>query len=124
MQREPSFPSFTPTGGELIQYAAEKFGDKTFVVLEDRRYSFTDVERESRALAKGLLASGAGKGTRVALLAANSPDWIIGWLAASRMGCVVSLLNTYSKSRELAYTLRHCDAQMILMVDGHLGHDY
>jgi acyl-CoA synthetase (AMP-forming)/AMP-acid ligase II len=124
MKRDVSFPSFVPTSGELIKHAAQKYGDKTFVVLEDRRLSFSDVERESALLARGLLASGAGKGTRVALLAANSPDWIIGWLAATRIGCVVALLNTYSKARELSYTLRHCDAQIVLMVDGHLGHDY
>ncbi len=124
MQREVSFPSFTPTSGELIKYAASKFGDKAFVVLEDRRFSFAEVERESRELARGLLAAGAGKGTRVALLAPNGPEWIIGWLAVTRIGGVCVLLNTYSKARELAYTLRHCDAQMILMVDGHLGHDY
>ena len=52
MNREPSFPSFTPTSGELIKHAAAKYGDKTFVVLEDRRYSFAEVERESRELAR------------------------------------------------------------------------
>src|SRR5689334_19561438 len=124
MKRDVSFPSFTPTSGELIKHAAQKYGDKTFVVLDDRRLSFNDVEEASRRLAKGLLASGAGKGTRIALLAPNSPDWIIGWLAATRIGCVCVLLNTYSKARELSYTLRHCDAQVVLMVDGHLGHDY
>jgi acyl-CoA synthetase (AMP-forming)/AMP-acid ligase II len=124
MKREVSFPSFTPTSGELIKQAAQKYGDKTFVVLEDVRLSFNDVERASATLARGLLASGAGKGTRIALLAPNGPEWIVGWLAATRIGCVCVLLNTYSKARELSYTLRHCDAQMALMVDGHLGHDY
>jgi acyl-CoA synthetase (AMP-forming)/AMP-acid ligase II len=124
MAREVSFPSFTPTSGELIKYAASKFGDKTFAVLGDRRVSFADIERDSALLARGLLASGAGKGTRVALLAPNGPEWIIGWLAATRIGCVVALLNTYSKTRELGYLLRHSDAQVVLMVDGHLGHDY
>jgi acyl-CoA synthetase (AMP-forming)/AMP-acid ligase II len=124
MKRDVSFPSFTPTSGELIKHAAQKYGDKPFVVLEDVRLSFNDVEEASRRLARGLLASGAGKGTRVALLAPNSPEWIIGWLAATRIGCVCVLLNTYSKARELSFTLRHCDAQVVLMVDGHLGHDY
>jgi len=122
--REVSFPSFTPTSGELIKYAASKFGDKTFVIAGDRRVSFNDVERESALLGRALLASGAGKGTRVALLAPNGADWIIGWLAATRIGCVVALLNTYSKARELSYLLRHSDTQIALMVDGHLGHDY
>ena len=123
-QREVSFPSFTPTSGELIKYAASKFGDKTFVVIDDWRVSFAEMERDSALLARGLLASGAGKGTRIALLAPNGPAWITGWLAATRIGCVVALLNTYSKARELSYLLRHSDAQFVLMVDRHLGHDY
>ena len=57
-------------------------------------------------------------------MAPNGPAWITGWLAATRIGCVVALLNTYSKARELSYLLRHSDAQHVLMVDGHLGHDY
>jgi acyl-CoA synthetase (AMP-forming)/AMP-acid ligase II len=75
-------------------------------------------------LARGLLASGAGKGTRVGLLAPNGPDWILGWLAAARIGCVVSLLNTYYRERELGWILRHADVQVLLTVDRHLGHDY
>jgi acyl-CoA synthetase (AMP-forming)/AMP-acid ligase II len=70
------------------------------------------------------LASGVGKGTRVGLLAPNGPAWIIAWLAASRIGAVVSLLNTYSLERELSWTLRHADVQVLLTIDHHLGHDY
>jgi len=44
-------------------------------------------------MAKGLLASGVGKGTRVGLLAPNSPEWVVAWLAATRIGAVVPMLN-------------------------------
>ncbi|MEQ1787963.1 MAG: class I adenylate-forming enzyme family protein, partial [Acidimicrobiales bacterium] len=70
------------------------------------------------------LASGAGKGTRVGLLASNSPEWIVGWLGVTRIGAVAILLNTYSKAKELGWVLRHSDAQVLLTVDAHLGHDY
>lgn len=122
--RSVSFPSFTPTAGELIKFAAAKYGDKVLAVLGTDRLTYTDCEARSAELARGLLASGAGKGTRVALLAPNGPDWIVGWLAAARIGCVVTLLNTYAKARELGWVLRHSDAQILLMVDRHLGHDY
>jgi acyl-CoA synthetase (AMP-forming)/AMP-acid ligase II len=121
---EPSFPAFAPTAGELIRASAAKFGDKTFAVLGDERLSYAQADERSARLARGLLASGVGKGTRVALLAPNSPDWIVGWLAAARIGGVVALLNTYSKARELVWTMRHCDAQVLLTVGTHLGHDY
>ncbi len=123
-ERSPHFPAFTPTSGNLIRSCAERFGDKAFAVLGDDRLTYAQADARSAELAKGLLASGAGKGTRVGLLAPNSPEWIIGWLAATRIGCVVALLNTYGKARELSWILRHADIQVLLTVDAHLGHDY
>ncbi|MGQ0831129.1 MAG: class I adenylate-forming enzyme family protein [Microthrixaceae bacterium] len=124
MPRSPFFPEFTPTSGELIRACAARWGHKTFAVLGDERLTYAEAEARSAEVAKGLLASGAGKGTRVGLLAPNSPEWIIGWLGATRIGCVVALLNTYSKAGELAWILRHADVQVLLTVDAHLGHDY
>ena len=40
------------------------------------------------------------------------------------MGGVAVLLNTYNKAKELGWLLRHSDAQVLLTVDRHLGHDY
>jgi acyl-CoA synthetase (AMP-forming)/AMP-acid ligase II len=119
-----SFPPYTPTAAELIRACAAKYGDKELAVLGDQRLTYTAAEAQSAQLAKGLLASGAGKGTRVGLLASNSPEWILGWLAAARIGCVVALLNTYSKAGELGWVLRHADIQVLLTVDRHLGNDY
>lgn len=124
MPRAPHFPEFTPTSGALIRTCVARHGDTTFAVLGDERVTYAEVEERSARLARGLLACGAGKGTRVGLLAPNGPEWIIGWLAASRIGAVVALLNTYSKARELGWVLRHADVQILLTVDAHLGHDY
>jgi acyl-CoA synthetase (AMP-forming)/AMP-acid ligase II len=122
--RQPSFPDYPPTSAQLIRHCAAQWGDKVFCVLEDRRVTYREVDERSALLARGLLASGAGKGTRVGLLAANSPEWIVGWLAITRIGAVAVLLNTYNKARELGWILRHSDAQVLLSIDGHLGHDY
>jgi acyl-CoA synthetase (AMP-forming)/AMP-acid ligase II len=119
-----SFPKFVPTSGELIRECAARFGDKPFAVLGDHRLGYAEAEARSARLARGMLASGVGKGTRVGLLAPNGPDWIVGWLAATRIGAVVALLNTYAKARELGWVLRHADIQLLLTVDHHLGNDY
>ena len=121
---DPSFPDFTPTTGELARSAASRWGDKTLAILGDERLSYADADARSARLARGLLASGAGKGTKIGLLAGNSPDWIVGWLGITRMGGVAVLLNTYNKAKELGWLLRHSDAQVLLTVDRHLGHDY
>ena len=120
----PAFPDFTPTAPALVRTCAERHADRTLAVLGDERLSYAEAEARSAAVAKGLLATGAGKGTRVGLLAGNGPDWIVGWLGIARMGAIAVLLNTYSKAGELAWLLRHGDVQVLLTVDGHLGHDY
>jgi acyl-CoA synthetase (AMP-forming)/AMP-acid ligase II len=120
----PSFPGFTATAGGLIRECALRHGDRLFVVLGDERLTYAEVEERSARLARGLLASGVGKGSRVGLLAPNGPDWIIGWLAAARIGAVVSLFNTYAKARELGWVLRHSDVALLLTADRYLGHDY
>ncbi|WP_426574709.1 class I adenylate-forming enzyme family protein [Aquihabitans sp. McL0605] len=124
MTRSPSFPPFLPTSGTLIRTGAERWGDRPFVTLGDHRLTYGEAERASARLAKGLLVSGVGKGTHVGLLAPNSPEWVVGWLAATRIGAVVALLNTYNKTTELRRTIRHADLQLLLAVGAHLGHDY
>ena len=123
-EREVFFPPHQPTAGVFINHRAAEHPDTPLVVLGDRRVTYEEVNIQSRALARGLLANGAGKGTRVGLLAPNGPDWIIGWLAATRIGALVTLINTYQKPRELDRTLRHADVQVLLTVGQHLGHDY
>lgn len=123
-ERRLRFPDHELTAGAFTAHVAEAWGDRDLVVLGDRRLTYREVVNASTCLAKALLASGVGKGTHVGLLAPNGPDWIIGWLAATRIGAVTILLNTYYKPRELTWVLEHADVEMLLTVDGHLGHDY
>ena len=118
------FPPFEPTIPHLIRAAAATHADRMLAVLGDHRMTYADANTASAAIAKGLLAAGVGKGTRVGLLAPNSPDWIAAWLALGRIGALGVLLNTYYKTRELDWVLRHADVQVLLSVPGHLGHDY
>jgi acyl-CoA synthetase (AMP-forming)/AMP-acid ligase II len=122
--RSPHFPPFTPTTGELIRTSAAAHGDHPLAVLGEEVLTYAAADARSAEIAKGLLASGAGKGTRVGLLAGNSPAWILGWLGITRMGGIAVLLNTYSKAKELAWVLRHADVQTLFTVDTHLGHDH
>jgi acyl-CoA synthetase (AMP-forming)/AMP-acid ligase II len=121
---EPSFPPFTATSGTLVRWCAQRWGDKPFVALGDRRLTYAEADARSAELAKALLVSGVGKGTHVGLLAPNGPDWVVAWLAATRVGAVVALLNTYNKSAELSRAIRHSDQAVLLTVGRHLGHDY
>jgi acyl-CoA synthetase (AMP-forming)/AMP-acid ligase II len=119
-----AFPDYTPTVPAFIRNGAERFGPKTLITLGERRVSYAEANAESADLARGLLAAGIGKGTRVGLLMPNGPDWLLAWLAAARIGALVVPINTFYQSRELGWILRHADVHTLLTVPGFLSHDY
>src|SRR5262249_12559572 len=90
----------------------------------DRRITYAELERRSAAFARGLLAAGAGKGSRIALLVPNGIEWVVSFFGIVRVGAIAVGLNTFYKERELAWTLRHCDAQQLVTAAEFLGNDY
>jgi acyl-CoA synthetase (AMP-forming)/AMP-acid ligase II len=115
---------FRPTIPELLRRAAERHGDADYVVSVDRRCSFVDAERMTRALAKQMIAAGVGKGTRIGIAFPSGVDWMLGWLAAARIGAIASLLSSTYRPRELREALRIGDVDLLLAPRTMLGDDY
>ena len=118
------FPDFEPTLPVFLETRTAAFGKRPLILLDDERISYAEAASRSAKLARGLLASGVTKGTRVGLLMPNGPDWVVAWLAAARIGAVVVPLNTFYKARELCWVLRHADVHSLLMVPDFLNNDY
>ena len=105
---------YKATLGECISRAADLFGDRDFIVLPGERATFSHVDRESRRLAKTMLASGIGKGTRVGLFYTYGVDWVVAWLAASRIGALVMPFSTIYTPSELRTVLGIGDVAVLL----------
>jgi acyl-CoA synthetase (AMP-forming)/AMP-acid ligase II len=108
----------------LIEDLVSQFGDRPQIEDAGGSLSFSEVCRQSAILARGLLAAGVGKGSKVGLLLPNGRDWVAAWSAVTRIGAVAVLLSTFSKPRELAYVLRHADIDTLLTADRFLNNDY
>jgi len=117
------FPDYAPTIPEFIR-AGERFAKRLLIVLESRRLGYGEAAERSARLARGLLASGVGKGTRVGILGPNGPEWLLAFLAATRLGAVAVPINTFYQPRELGWILRHADVHTLLSAPGLLGHDF
>jgi acyl-CoA synthetase (AMP-forming)/AMP-acid ligase II len=115
---------FRPTIPELLRRAVAEHGNADFVVSVDRRCSFVDAERITRTLAKQMIAAGVGKGTRVGIAFPSGVDWMLGWLAAARIGALVSLLSSTYRPRELREALRIGDVDLLLAPRAMLGDNY
>jgi acyl-CoA synthetase (AMP-forming)/AMP-acid ligase II len=98
----------------LLRRQVRMHADRTLLACDDTRLSYAEAEARSRRLARGLLASGATKGSHVALLFPNGAEFIIGALAAARIGAVVVPLSTLSTADELRWLLAHSDSAFLL----------
>ena len=98
--------------------------DHVLLVVDDARLTYGEAERRSAELARALLAAGAGATTRVALLYPNSPEFVVAWLAAARIGAVSVPLSTFSTSAELVGLLGGADVVQLLAAPGYRSQDY
>jgi acyl-CoA synthetase (AMP-forming)/AMP-acid ligase II len=114
---------FPPTIPEVLRHAVEHWGDRDFIVTPDRRMTYADADAASGRVARGMLAAGLGKGSRVGLFFTYGQDWVVAWLAASRIGALVMPLATTYRPAEIRAVLRIGDIDTLLTAPSVLGHD-
>ena len=112
------------TVGALLRQQAESRGPHPLLVCDADRLSYADADRRSATLARGLVALGAGKGTHVGLLHPNGADFVIGMLAAARIGAVVVPFTTFATASELREQLVHSDVTIIQATSSYRGNDF
>ncbi len=98
----------------LLQRSAREFGRQSYLVTPTGRLSYGEAEQRSAHAARWLLAEGVGKGSRVGLFFANGPEWVIWWLAVSRIGALAVPLSTLYAPAELAKVLRLADIGLLV----------
>ena len=112
------------TVAEILRRQAAARGDHPLLVCDADRLTYSEADRRSATLARGLIALGAGKGTHVGVLYPNGTAWIVAMLAAARIGAVVVPFSTFSTTPEMAAQLAHADVQILLATASYRGHDY
>ncbi len=91
--------------------------DVFFVRQEDRwkGISWERFEREARAFASALIFSGFRKGSSVAILMGNVPEWPIGDLGTIIAGGVSVGLYPTKSAEQCQYIIKHSDAEFLLV---------
>ncbi|MBF6327100.1 class I adenylate-forming enzyme family protein [Nocardia transvalensis] len=113
---------------ELLD-ASLRWGERDYLVTDDRRLSFAEHHAAAGALAHALSDRyGVGKGDRVGILAANTPEWVVAFWAAQRLGAIAVGYNAWWAPREIAYGLTHtgprvviADAKRVALLEEALG---
>ena len=78
------------------------------------RWIYEELEGAARRFAKALAAAGVGKGTRVALLMGNRPEWVEAAFGVAMAGAVLVPVNTLFEPPEIEHVLRHSDCAVLI----------
>jgi len=87
---------------------------KPFLYYFDTSVTGADVDGDSDALAVALAARGLGRGDRIALFLQNVPQFVIGMLAAWKLGAIAVPVNPMLKERELRHVLADSGAKAVI----------
>ncbi|QKW38462.1 acyl--CoA ligase [Actinomadura sp. NAK00032] len=112
--RLPVFANRARGLGEVLARSAE-YGDRDYIVTADRRLTFAEHAAAVASMAKALRDDlGVRPGDRIAINAANSPEWIISFWATIAAGAVAVGYNAWWAPREIEYALGHTDPKVVI----------
>jgi len=113
-QRLPVFKNRARSLRALLE-ASAGHGDRDCVVYGDRRLSFAEHFARASALGAALRERyGVGPGDRVAILAANCPEWVLAFWATVSVGGVVAALNGWWQTDEILYGIADADPKLLI----------
>jgi len=98
----------------FLQRAASVHPDRTAIIDGPRTFTYAAMAADVTRLANALKARGLQKGDRVAYLAPNSAEVLVGHFAVPLAGGVLVTLNTRLSAEEIAQIVEHSGAEFLL----------
>ncbi len=99
---------------ELLRQS-EGHGDREFLVMGDRRMRFDEHRAAVAGLARTLAERhGVGRGDRVAILAANAPEWIVSFFSITSLGAIAVALNGWWSTDEIHHALEDSEPKLLI----------
>ncbi|MEA3511097.1 MAG: long-chain fatty acid--CoA ligase [Actinomycetota bacterium] len=112
--------SFETIPQMILRAGTERGEADAYAVRSDAGWvatSWSAYADEITAVARGLIALGVEQGSPVAILGANSPDWVIFDVAAMAVGAMPAGIYPTSTPDECAYVLEHSGSPVVLVQD-------
>lgn len=98
--------------------AVTRFGmDKTSIIFYGRRITNAELKDQIDRFAGALYRLGIRKGDRIVLFLVNCPQMVIAFMAALKLGAIVSPMNPSYVAPEIKYRLEDTGAETIICLD-------
>ena len=102
------------TLGQVLRDRAEQFPDRVWLMSDDRRLTFADVNQRANDYAAGLAGLGVGRGDRVAIFMHGAAEFVILALAINKLGAIWVPVNTDYRGEWLRNTLNRGRPSLIV----------
>ncbi len=102
----------------LLRESARRRPDRTAIIADEHRMSWSELDAAADRLAEGLSRHGLRPGDTVALQLTNVPQFPIAWFGILKAGLVAVPLNVLSEERETAYVLGDSGARALVTWQG------
>ena len=96
--------------GSMIGESCSRFPERIALIHEGKRITYAELNRAVNALGNHLKKLGIGKGDHISIMLPNSPDFVISYFAAQKIGAVVVTINVMSTPYELHHFLHNSDS--------------
>jgi fatty-acyl-CoA synthase len=106
---------------QVIAELADKYGDTPALLSERERFSYRELANRANRYARWTLQQNVAKGDTVCLLMPNRPEFLAVWLGITRVGGVVSLLNTHLTGAALAHCINVVSPKHIIVASELVG---
>lgn len=102
---------------QLLEQAAAAFPARTAIAFAHLEIPYQMLLGMVYKVATGLSNLGLKKGDRVALMAPNCPQYVVGYFAIQKIGAIVVQVNPMYVERELEHILNDSGAEVIIAFD-------
>lgn len=99
----------------LLDGVLARAGDEEIIYRDNLRLTYRELTQRIGRLASALEAVGAGPGVTVAVMDWDSHRYLEAYFAVPMMGAVLQTVNVRLPSPQIAYTLEHARAEILLV---------
>jgi crotonobetaine/carnitine-CoA ligase len=100
---------------ELSEEKALKYGDRPFLIYEDKEFTFRQMDENANRVANYLLKLGAGKSKGIAIIMNNCPEYLDVYIGSQKLGMYSIPINTSLRGDSLLYIINHSDAEFVVI---------
>ncbi|WP_120966874.1 long-chain-acyl-CoA synthetase [Comamonas sp. lk] len=103
------------TTADRLQECARDFGERTFLMEGDVRYTYAQFNQRANQVARALREQGVKMGDVVAMSIENRSAFFFAWFGLAKLGAVAAFINTHVTGKPLLHALEVTQAAYVIV---------